>query len=186
MSWLVDNANLLYIVLGVIAAALVLVWWNNRQAKYLGFAAGVLVLIGLLWLLTCFHISDSVQLKNNVDAMAQAVRDGKVDDLFKHVSKDFRYKEMDREMVYVLAQGVMKANKINAVRVSNFKVLELSRENKLAKTWFRVNAEGDGGQQIFVTEADFVLEGDHWKLKAMRFYNPVVNQDREIDIPGLR
>jgi len=120
--------------------------------------------------------------------MADAVKDGKVDDLFTHVSKDFRYKELDRDALHQRAQLVMEWNDIGNVQISAFRVEELSRAKKFARTWFRVSAwaKGGGDPYLFVTQADFVLEGDQWKLKTMRFYNPVVDHDKEIDIPGLR
>jgi hypothetical protein len=188
MSWLVDNANAFYLLLGFIAAGLVAIWWLNKRSKFLGYAAGVLVLIALVWLLTRFYISDTRQLELNVHALAQAVKDGKVDDLFKHVSKDFRFKEMDRDALYRMARAVIQSNKVNDIKITAFSVEELSRDKKFAKTRFRVSAwaEGSEAPRMFVTQADFVLEGDQWRLKTMRFYNPLVDQDKEIDIPGLR
>ena len=64
----------------------------------------------------------------------------------------------------------------------------ISRAKKTAKTSFRVSAWAAGNEQpyLFITQADFVLEGKDWKLKTMRFYNPLVDQDKEIDLPGLR
>lgn len=186
MSWLVDNAIALYVLFGIAAVGLLLIWRNNRQAKYLAFTAGVLALIGLVWLATQLIDSDSKQLENNVNAMALAVKDGKVDDLFKHISNDFRYKEKDRDLMYAAVQLAMAANRITDVKIKNFRVDELSRDKKFAKTWFRVYASSKEDLPPFVTQADFVLEGDQWKLKAMRFYNPMVNQDQEVDLLGLR
>ena len=73
MSWLVDNANSLYILLGAIAAGFVVGWKLNARVKFLGYAAGILVLMGVIWALTLFVVSDSKQLEKNVHAMADAV-----------------------------------------------------------------------------------------------------------------
>jgi hypothetical protein len=185
MSWFVDNANALYVLLGVVAAGMAFAWRRNRQVKFLGYAAGPLVLIGLLLLMTRVVVSDAKQLELNVHAMADAVVAGNVDELFKHISKDFRFKEMTRDTLYAKTQRTIKADRIKYVQIKNFNVDEIARDKKLAKTRFRVIASADQ-ESIFVTQADFVLEGDQWKLKTMRFYNPFVNQDQEIDLPGLR
>ena len=184
MSWLVDNANTFYILLGMIAAGLLLIWRNNRQSKYFGFTAGVLVVIGLVWLLTQFHVSDRKQLENNVKAMRDAVVARKVDDLFKHISKDFRYKGLGRDLMYAGVKRAMETHKINDVGITSFSVDEVSRAKKFAKTTFRVSASVDR-DILFITQADFALEGDQWKLITLRFYNPVT-QDQELELPGLQ
>ena len=51
--------------------------------------------------------------------------------------------------------------------------------NRFVSAW----GADSGNPYLFGTEADFVLEDGEWKLKCMRFYNPLVNQDREMDLP---
>src|SRR4051794_31625138 len=100
MSWLIDNANTIYLLLGIVAAGLVIAWKMNQRVRFLGYAAGVLVLIALVWLLTQFTApTDRKQLEDNVNAMSQAIIDGKTDELFKHISRDFRYKDMTRDIL---------------------------------------------------------------------------------------
>ena len=184
MSWFVDNAPALYVVLGVIAAAFVAMCYLNKRVKFLAYAAGVLVLIAVVWLLAPFGASDAKQLKDNVHAMADAVERGNVDELFKHVSKDFSYKGWDRDLLYAAAQREMRAGRVKSLRITSFDVISLSRADQSATTSFLVRVSGDT-EGFFRTQADFVLEGEHWKLKTMRFYNPAVDQDKEISLPGL-
>lgn len=185
MSWLVDNAIPLYILLVIIAAGLVVAWRFNQRVKFLALAVIPLVLIGVIFLLTLFVVSDSKQLEMNVNAMADAVVAGKVDDLFAHISKDFNYKGMTREVLYEAARQSIQKNQVREVSIRQFSA-DISSDRKAAKTRFRVLARVAGADpRPFITEADFVLEGDQWKLKTMRFFNPMVNQDQEIGIPGL-
>src|ERR1019366_6147014 len=158
MSWFVDNANVLYILFGLVAAGLVALWWLNKRTKYLVYAAGVLVLVGPVWLTTRFVVSDSKQLERNVHAMATAVENGKVDDLFKHFARDFTYHGMNRDMLQHAARAAIEKNKVSEVRITQFQVEEISRANKFAKTRFRVTAWGAGIDHPypFVTQADFV------------------------------
>jgi hypothetical protein len=187
MSWLVDNANALYVLLGIVAAGMVVGFWFNRRVKFLAYAVGIFTLMGMLWLLTLFVPTDRKHLDSAVKVMAQAVEEGKVDDLFKYISNDFQYKGMTRKELYDKAQLAIRLHKVNEIRISDFRVEELSRTNKTAKTRFRVSAWAAGVEQpyLFITQADFVLEGNQWKLKTMRFYNPLVDQDKEIDLPGF-
>ena len=184
MSWFVDNAITLSILFGLVAAALLMIWRSNRQNKYLGFAAGAIALIGLIWLLTLFVPTDRKQLEANVREMAHAVEAGKIDDLFKHVSKDFRHGQTTRAELYAFTQDAIKQHAISDIRISHFRVGELSREKRLAKTSFLVAASADREARLRA-EADFVLEDGKWKLQTMRLYNPFVNQDQEIDWPGF-
>jgi len=186
MSWLVDNASSFYILLAVIAAGLVVPWRFNARVKFLGFALGAVVLIGLIWVLTLFVTSDSKQLEQNVQAMASAIEAGRMDDLFQHVSKDFNYKGLSREGLYVVAQKAMATQRVSSVAITQFRVEEASRADKFAKTRFQVTVRTKDEQTyLFVTEGDFVLEGDAWRLKTMRFKPAMGNQDQEITLPGM-
>jgi hypothetical protein len=183
MSWLVDNANALYVLLAIIAAGLVVAWRFNQRVKFLGLAVIPLLLIGVIYLLTRFVVSDSKQLELNVDAMRKAVVAGNVDDLFTHVSKDFRYKGIDRELMYAGAKLKMAEHKVNDIAIRSFRVEQVSRADRFAKASFLMRAGAE--QDILLRiETDFVLENDQWLLKTMRFYLPQGGD--EIDLPGLR
>src|SRR2546423_2920677 len=134
MSWLVDNATTFSILLGLVAAGLVMIWRSTGQNKYLGYAAGAVALIGLIWLLAWLVPTDAKQLRKNVDSMADAVVAGNVDDLFKHISKDFVYEyggtKMTRDQLYEAARLSIKRGQVGSVNISNFEVKEVSRANK--------------------------------------------------------
>jgi hypothetical protein len=186
MSWLADNVTAIYVLLAIITAGLVFIWRSNQQLKFLFYAAGVLALLAIVWLAVRYVPTDRHQLEGNVRAMADAVVDGKVNELLKHVSKDFNYKGMTREKLSVLAQQSVRTNRVREVRISGFSVDELSRVNKVAKTSFLVTVWGDKNDQfLFRTQADFVLEGEQWRLVTMRFYPVIGGQDQEIDLSGI-
>jgi hypothetical protein len=188
MSWFVDNANALYVLLGIIATGLVAFWWLNKRAKFLGFAVGVMALIGLVWLTTQFGTSDAKQLELNVHSMADAVKNGHVDELFKYVSKDFRFKDITRDALYAAARKSIESHQISDIRITQFEVEEVFRAKKTANVRFKVTAWVTGVEtpHPFVTRGEFILEGDQWQLKSMRFYKAFVDTDQEIDLPGIR
>lgn len=185
MSWLVDNTPTICILFGLIAAAFVVTWRFNQRVKFLGYAAGVLVLLALFWVATRFIDTDGKQLETNVHAMATAVTAGKVDDLFKHISKDFQYKEMTRDMLYAAARKAIEDHKVTDINITKFRPGVISREKKSATASFLISGSAVDFNFFYRVETDFILEGDAWKLKTMRFYNPIVNQDKEIRLPGI-
>jgi hypothetical protein len=172
MNSLVDASGTIYVLLGIAAAALVAGWWVSNQLKYLFIALGVLALLLLLWLLVRFAPSDQRKLEDSVHAMADAVVKKNEAELFKHVSKDFRYKDLTRESLLEKAKAAMAHARVSDVSIPKFKVEELSREKKLAKTWFRVvvRAQDMSAPFMFDAQGDFVLEEEVWKLKTIRFY----------------
>lgn len=184
MAWLADNATPICILLAIIAAAFVVTWRFNQRVKFLGYAAGVLALLVAFWLATRFIDSDSKQLEKNVRAMAQAVMDGKMDDLFKHISKDFTYNEMTREMLYEASRRSIEGHRVADIHITKFRAEPL-RGNNTARASFNISGTAADASFFYRVETDFVLEGEAWKLKTMRFYNPVVNQDKEIRLPGI-
>jgi hypothetical protein len=188
MSWIVDNANVLMVLFAVIAAGLVIAWRSNSNARYLLYAAGALALVGLIWLVSIFGTSDRKQIHDHINAMSDAVVTGKMDDLFKHISPEFRYKDMTRDDLFRNAQAAVKVYKVRQVRITAFRVDELSRDTKTAKARFRASVWWGEKEDPYLmsVQTDFVLEGEQWKLKTMRFYNPLVDQDKEIDLPFPR
>jgi hypothetical protein len=167
MSWLVDNAGLICLVLGILAAALVAVWRFNQQAKYLGFAGGVLGLLIVFWIATRFIVTDAKQIESNVDAMAKALQADDKKALFKHLAKDFAVGGMAREDVYGRARAEIKDRKITKIEIMKFRV-EVSREKQSARATFLASTFGER-DQVLPVEAEFVFEEDQWKLKTVRY-----------------
>ena len=69
MSWLVDNANLWYVLFGMAALGTGAAWWLRRETKYL---VGVTIAVGvilLLWLLTRLVVTDRQQLELNISQL---------------------------------------------------------------------------------------------------------------------
>src|SRR4051794_32070716 len=100
LSVLLDQANILYFLLGTAALALVVYGWLRGRARYWLYAGVCVALIGVLWLLGQLVITDRKQIVLNLDAMAKATVDQLPDALFRHVSRDFRFGNLSREETY--------------------------------------------------------------------------------------
>jgi hypothetical protein len=182
MSWLVDNANLIYLFLGIVLLGLGVRWWLHRRVKTLFLAAGVVCLIVLFWLFTLLIPTDRKQIQDNLWAMAKAVLDKDPDALAQHWAKDFSFKGLGRNE---LAQAVVRAAtqfQVESINLWEFDVKEL--EETKAKIWFRCVANAKGGEKFLaLAKADFVKEGDEWRLQRIALFQPIANTDQEIPLP---
>lgn len=182
--WLVDNANLVYLLLAVVALVLAVLFWQNRRGKHLVALGGIVLLIGLLWLLSRLVITDRKQLELNLFAMADATLHHEPHKLRSYLAKDFSYGGLNRtEAAERVVNRAMDAN-VNDYHIWDYTVDELSRRDGKAKVSFRlrVNAPGD---QIFmaIMRATFVLEANQWSLQRIDAFNAFANTDQPIQIP---
>jgi hypothetical protein len=185
MSWLFDHVNVIYILLGIVALGLVTAWWLNKRVKFLVLAAIPITLIGLVWLLGQFVVTDQQEIHQSLEAMADAVVRQDADALFRHVSESFRYHNMNRKEMYDRVARAIRLHKVGAAFISDYRAEEVSRSTGRARVSFRVRVDNQGGDMVFFArcEADFLLEAGQWKLSGVEFFNAVANQDRPINIP---
>ena len=182
LAWLVDNANFVYLILGLVILGLGVSAWLNPRVRTLAGIAAVAALIALVWLLTVLVPTDRSQIQANLWAMARAVQDKKANDLSKHLARDFRYQGSGREELARLVTQASERFKVNHINLWEFEVKSLADDK--AKIGFRCVAHSaDGGAFTAICVADFVKEGEAWKLQRIRFFNPVANTDQEIALP---
>jgi hypothetical protein len=172
MSWLADNANYVYILLGLVALGFLSAGWITRRVKFFALAGIPIGIMVLFWLLTRLVVTDQQQLQTAVDEMASAAIKGDAAGLFKHVSRDFRHKQMTREQLAGFIKNAVTAHKITEVKIREFEVVEVSRATRSAKVNFRASIfDKDSVLALTFCIGDFVLEDDQWKLKAIDFRN---------------
>jgi hypothetical protein len=171
MSWLADNANYVYILLGLVVLGFLSAGWITRRVKYFALSGIPIVLMVLFWLLTRLVVTDQQQLQTAVDEMANAAIKGDAAGLFKHVSRDFRHKQMTREQLAGFIKNAVATHKITEVKIREFEA-EASRATRSAKVSFRASIfDKDSVLAVVFCIGDFVLEDDQWKLKAIEFRN---------------
>ena len=182
LTWPVDNANLIYVALGLIVLGLGVSWYLNRRVKTLAVIAAVIVVGVFFWLLTLIIPTDSKQIVDSVWAMRQAVLDRKPGDLTKHWAKNFVFKNASgTELARDVTDKAAKFN-VNDIHLWDFDVKSVTDEK--GEIWFRCRAGDQGGTQFLaLCKADFVKERETWKLQRIRFFNAVANTDQEIPLP---
>ncbi|MCI0639434.1 MAG: hypothetical protein L0Y72_01990 [Gemmataceae bacterium] len=169
--WLVDNANFLFLFLGIVALCFGVAFWLNKRVKYLGGVGAAVVAIALLWLLTRIVVTDRKQLELNLNAMAEAVVAGKRSELLEHFAKDFEFRGYDRASAARFAVDIAARHKVGQVRIWSLEVDEVSREQKFATVGFNMTVFDNQGAVLHVDQAQcrFVFENDKWKLQQAKF-----------------
>jgi hypothetical protein len=182
LAWLVDNANVVYVLLGLVILGLGVSWWLNRRVRTLFLIVGVIVLIALFWLFTWLVPTDRKQIQANLWDMGRAVLDQKPNDLIQHWAKDFTYDGRNRaELAQAVTDAAGKFN-VESINLWEFDIKSLTGDK--AEIWFRCVANAkDGRSFLAICKANFVKEGDAWRLQDVEFYQPVANTDQKIALP---
>ena len=183
MHWLVDHAGTVYLLLGIVALSLLAAFWLNRRVKFLGLAAGVLLVMVLFWLLSRAVITDRKQIELNLRAMAAAAVEGKADKLLPYLASDFHYEGVvDRRTAEGWMRRGLERHKPSDIVIWNYEATEVSRERKKAKVGFNVRASGPFGEAMYYFRCDFVLENDVWKVQTFEVFNPINEQKTRLPI----
>jgi hypothetical protein len=181
--WVVDNAILFYLLLGLVGLALAAGWWMTRDRRYLIGLAVVFGLALLVWLLTRLIITDRQQLRHIIEEMAEAVGDRKPEVIVKHLSRDFDYYGLTRATMAQHVANAIRDYDLRYVGVWEFDIEKLSRAEGKATVAFRAKVDLGENRSQWVCRGFFVLEDGQWRMKGFNIYNPVVNTDQPIQIP---
>jgi len=183
MSWFIDNATIWFLLIGMIALGFGAAWWLGRKREHLIGLIVAIGLIALLWFLARVVVTDRKQLELNVRAMANAVIEGKRDVLQQNLANDFELQGIKRQDLVPAAMRNAKDYQVTDIVISSFDVEEL--KDTTAKVYFRgtVHSKTEGRPFLLGCRGFFVKENDQWKLKEIRFYNPLVNQNQPITLP---
>jgi hypothetical protein len=183
-SWYYYVAGALYLVaLGFVIAA-----WKTRKRKYVLGAGITVVLIVLASLFVLMFPSDQQLIERAVQDMARGVKDKNADQVFAHISDDFRMGLADKATLRGLAEGAMKRGDVTEIVVWDFRDAEISRKDKTATIKFTVKPKGNRFEDSvgYTCKAKFVLESDDkWRLKSFEIFNPLVDTDKPMQIPNL-
>ncbi len=182
--WLVDHATVCYLLLGIAALVLVAAWYLNRRVVFLAYAAGVVGLMVLVWLLTRLVVTDRLQLVRNIQAMAAGVQEGKPEEVFGHFAADFRFEHMKKEEFCQRAAKAIRSQRVQDLHLCDFDTEELDRTKGTARVAFRVRATLPGERPyLALCRLHFRLEGEQWRLLGLQIFNPLTDTDRPIQLP---
>jgi hypothetical protein len=84
LFWIVDNVWMIVFVLAIVALGFGYAWWLTRRARWLigsGVSGGLIV---LLFVLSLLIVTDQKQIRANIDAMRNAINEGKAEEAAKY------------------------------------------------------------------------------------------------------
>jgi hypothetical protein len=152
LGWLVDNFALVTFVLAALAVGCFAYAWSTGRGRYLAIGLVPVALIALVWLLGRFVVSDQQKILNSLEAMRHGVEVGDFEEVFQHISDQFR------------ADG-----RTGDIRIWDQQV-ERKNENA-ADCFFNFRADHDGAMVAMNSaKGEFVKEAGTWKLKGFEVY----------------
>jgi hypothetical protein len=182
LHWLIDNAILFYVLLGLVALAFAAVWWLRRDRRLLIGLAVAVVLIALVWLLTLLVVTDSQQLERAVREMAAAVSEDRPADLVKHLSRKFSYGPVTKDNAADFISRNVQAYGVTYVHIGRFDVKRVSRAEGKAEVVFLMRVDLSSTGVPFECHADFVLEDGQWRLLSFKL-EETLRKTGEFKIP---
>ncbi len=169
MAWVAENATLFYLLLGIAALVLAARWWMTRNNKLLFGLIPLLVLAVGVELIATLIDTDQKKIQRIVEEMAQGVRDGNAERIFRHVSRTMKFRNMTFADFRAYADRHLRAGRARDVTVSGFSFPMLSRAEGKAKVEFSAHTDETQGLPIRC-EAEFALEEDAWRMTSLELF----------------
>ncbi len=181
--WLVDNANLVILVLGLVALVLGVRWWLTRQGKYLVGLGAAVGLIGVVWLLTLTVVTDRVRLLRTVETIGRQLNQHDLDRAFAHLTDRVRVETgvwtttLPREVLLKIARTRMQKGHVKALEVWNVDVESVDRPKAVVSFYLRPQ---EFAGAFATCHAEFVLVGEQWRVKGLKLALPA---NWEVHVP---
>jgi len=201
-DWTVEGWLSIYLVLAVVLIALLATWGLTRPSRWADWAK--FGMYGVLALLVFYAVIDVVvetkteaaarqlredrkQLERKTEEMADGLRDQDLDKVFNHVSRDFRYRSMDKDAMRKAGNGAVRQYGLKDVKVWDIEIVEVDRPNRRAVVHFNVKGKTNAtGKEYLLCKSKWVLDSDgEWRMVTFELYNPVVDTNNPLDL-GIR
>ena len=177
LYWIVDNTNngWLLIFLGVIAAGLVVVWWNNLKRPWLIAAGAVLTAMLVCFVLSLFIVTDRMRLRRHVEDMRDSYNAGKLDETLSHFADEVVVEttngpqKLNRDALKALAQMHQSAYgmaglDLKKVIISSISVDEVERPNAVVS--FTVRPDDDSLVRGRCVMKFTLISGNEWRVSG--------------------
>src|SRR5438874_6215599 len=199
-SWLVDDPTDAYMVLGLLALVLGIIWCFNRGEdfgkKKLGWLKGLmarrvtlnqccamgLTLIGFLAVvilaLYLFVDTDNKRIRRAIREMSDGVKENNVDKIFSHVSDQFQLMGMSKATFRREVENRRGRGDVTEVRAWGFEEPQFTEDKKEAKIEFMIKPVGNLAprQTFYRCVAAFVRDSDgQWRLKTFAVFEPHID-----------
>jgi len=199
-SWLVDDPTDVFLVLGLLAVVLGIIWWFNRGEdfgkKKLSWIKGLiarrltlnqicamgLTLIGfsavVILALYFFVDTPTKRIRRAIREMSDGVKEDNIDKIFAHISDQFLLAGMGMNKATFRREVESRRNRgdVTEVRAWGFEEPQFSEDKKEAKIEFLIKPKGNLTQAWYRCIATFVRDPDgQWRLKTFSVFEPQID-----------
>jgi hypothetical protein len=198
-TWLADDPTMAYVILGLLALVLGVIWWINRGEdfgkKKLGWIRGLiarrltlnqacamgLTLIAFLaiavFLLSHFAVTDHKRIVKAIEEMSAGVREKNVSKIFAHISDQFNLRGQTKSSFQPTVKFHLDNDDIVEVAAWDFETAKVDREKKEATIEFMIKPKGRLTRDVpYRCLATFVLDPDgQWRLKTFSVFEPHID-----------
>jgi len=185
--WLVEGDLTLYAILASVGLVCVAVWWRTRRRKYAVVAVAAAVAILTLSVLDRVIESDREQMIRKVQEIADGVRARDFQNIFKHVSEDFRRGAFDKAQFRHFAQEVSHSQNVTEFQAWGFVPGDVSRQKRRGNLefLFKIRGNWSAGNEYFLAKTVWHLDSDgEWRLQTFDVFNPYSDTKSPQQIPG--
>jgi len=173
-SWLIDDPAETYLVLGLLALILGIVWWMNRGADFGKKRFG--------WV---YGLIERRLTLNQFCAMGLTVIGVNLNKIFAHISDQFRWAGMSKESFRREVESRRSRGDVTEVRMWDFAQPKFTEDKKEATIEFMVKPIGSLNlkEVWYRCVATFVRDPDgKWRLKTFSLFKP---QDNPATAPPI-
>ena len=184
MWWLVDHANLVYILCGIAILALIAIFWNTGRIKRLVEAAIILGFAVLFFWFSTFIITDAKRIEMDLNAMAKAALDHDPEPLRSRLSNKFEYEGQKGKGVADLVASTSKAAGVTDYKIWDYHVKFVDKPDgpREATATFQLRIEASDRNFACRCKAVFVMEENRWLLRTFEVYNLIGDSEQPIKI----
>ena len=178
-DWLFEGRPTVYLVLGLVAAALVAVWYAyDRRRRWLYAVAGVLALVGLYALLDRLVETRREQITRKLQEMAEAVKKKDAGRIFEHISDRFELGGLNKTTFRQGVEARMKEGWIDELVIWDLTFLD-----DQGKVSFMAKPKGRVGENVgALVRGRFVLETGQWRLQSFEVFPSFVESITPFDV----
>lgn len=182
-DWLYEGQLGVYLFLAVVAGIFAALFVRERRGRWLYPIIGLALLAVAYFFLDRMVETRREQIARKLQAMANAVRTRDANTIFQHVARDFRVGGMNREAFRGYVDSVMQSR-----LVDHLTVWDVSFPDDRGAVVLRAKPESTrlGNTPFYLVRAQFVQEGTEWRMQSFQVFNPAVNTETPLDLPGLR
>lgn len=189
--WPFDHWIIVLALLGVIAAALGLLWKQSKNRRYGQALAGVAGLLAVFFLLRLVIETPSQQIVRKLQEMSRAVKAKDTDGVVKHVSDEFKHGTfLDKGALTHFLREAIDSESLREAELWRYDVESVSTPadgKPTATVSFYFKGKGVWGETVphWLCKATFVRDADgQWRLKDFETPRDSVT-GQPITVPGI-